>query len=154
MYEVETVEEEERRVFGLPHRGPYAEIGAAFDELSARLAEAELWPEVRELLGVYFGDPRKVHEAALHALAGFTAAPDRALPSGFEETRLPGGRYARMRVKGPYEGLEAAYDWIYETWLPEVGEQERGSPSFEIYVNNPREVAEENLLTDIYVPLA
>jgi AraC family transcriptional regulator len=154
MFEVDVVEEPARRVFGLAHRGPYTRIGETFARLAADLEAAGIRPEVVEWLGVFFDDPCEVPEETRRCFAGVTAREGLGLPRGLEETRLPGGRYARMHVRGPYDGLPDAYDWIHERWLPETGERLGDGPGFEIYVNDPREVAEESILTDVYVPLA
>jgi AraC family transcriptional regulator len=95
-----------------------------------------------------------VPEAELRSMAAIRVRPDLPRPEGFAETTLPGGRYARVEVKGPYFGLPAAYMWTYGEWLPASGERDRGTPSFEVYANGPHEVPPEELLTHIYVPLA
>jgi AraC family transcriptional regulator len=154
MFEVDVVEEPERRVLGIDHRGPYQEIGGAFERLGAAVEAAGLRRSVDEWLGIYFDDPSTVPADSLRSMAGVTATGANAAPAGLAEVRLPGGRYARMRVRGPYSSLPAAYEWIYGTWLPDLDERTRGSPSFEVYVNDPREVAEDSILTDVYVPLA
>jgi AraC family transcriptional regulator len=39
-------------------------------------------------------------------------------------------------------------------WLPGSGERLGSGVTYEIYVNNPTEVAPEQLHTDLYIPLA
>jgi AraC family transcriptional regulator len=117
------------------------------------VGERGLQGEMREFLGVYFDDPRVVPEAELRAMAAIRVRDDLPVPEGFADAMLPGGRYARVRVRGPYSGLPAAYEWAYGTWLPGSGERQRGAPSFEIYVSDPSSVPEAELITEIYVPL-
>jgi AraC family transcriptional regulator len=154
MFEVDVVEEPERRVLGMEHRGSYQEIGGAFERLGTAVEAAGLRQSVDEWVGIYFDNPFKVPADSLRSMAGVTAAGAVVAPAELAEVRLPGGRYARMRVRGPYSTLPAAYEWIYGTWLPELDERTRDSPSFEVYVNDAREVAEDSILTDVYVPLA
>jgi len=59
-----------------------------------------------------------------------------------------------MHYKGPYSGLAAAYRHLYGVWLPESGEEPSNAPPFEVYLNNPRDTAPEDLLTDVCVPLS
>ncbi|MCY1240118.1 GyrI-like small molecule binding domain protein [compost metagenome] len=69
------------------------------------------------------------------------------------QQHLDGGRYAVLRHKGPYADMPNAYQWLYGTWLPQSGREIRDSLMFEKYLNNPREVAPTELLSEIYLPL-
>ena len=61
--------------------------------------------------------------------------------------------YAVLRHKGPYANMGAAYRWLYGTWLPASGRSIRDEVMFEAYLNNPREVPPNELLTEICLPL-
>ena len=69
------------------------------------------------------------------------------------ETIIPGGRHAVLRHKGPYATMRSAYQWFFGAWLTQSGEEVADAPVFEEYLNNPREIAPAELLTDIYLPL-
>jgi len=43
--------------------------------------------------------------------------------------------------------------YLYGQWLPESGEELRDSPFFFHYINLFPQVAEHELITDIYLPL-
>lgn len=43
--------------------------------------------------------------------------------------------------------------WLYGEWLPTSGRAVRDTVMFEEYINNPRDAAPTELLTDIYLPL-
>ena len=58
-----------------------------------------------------------------------------------------------LRHKGPYAEMHKAYQWLYGQWLPKSGRQLRDAVMFEEYLNNPRDVAPAELLTDIHMPL-
>ena len=64
---------------------------------------------------------------------------------------LDGGKMAKTVHKGPYQECESTYmklfDWLQENNYKIVG------PIREGYVNDPREVAPEEILTIIYVPI-
>jgi AraC family transcriptional regulator len=64
---------------------------------------------------------------------------------------LPGGRMAHVVHKGPHETCEptclALFAWIKEKDLTICG------PVREVYLNDPREVSPEEIITDIYVPV-
>ncbi len=155
MHRVEVEEDEApRRVIGVMHRGAYQGIGAAFGRLERLVAEQGLEDEVVAMLGVYFSDPATMPEAELRSMAAIEVREDLPLPEGFEELALPGGKYAIVQVRGPYDGLPGAWRWFYDEWLPEHGEADRGTPCFEVYVNDPRQVRPDAIVTDLYVPLA
>jgi AraC family transcriptional regulator len=50
--------------------------------------------------------------------------------------------------------MQAAYQWLYGTWLVQSGEEPADAPVFEEYLNSPRDTAPADLLSDIYLPLA
>ncbi|NOZ52776.1 MAG: AraC family transcriptional regulator [Gammaproteobacteria bacterium] len=64
-----------------------------------------------------------------------------------------GGRYAVFVHQGPYENMCTTYEKIYSSWLPESNEALYNSPSFSLYVNNMNTVKEDELLTEIHIPL-
>ncbi|WFN34628.1 GyrI-like domain-containing protein [Methanogenium sp. S4BF] len=64
---------------------------------------------------------------------------------------LPGGPMLRATHRGPYETSETTYYEIF-AWLEQQGKQITG-PIREVYLNDPAEVAAEDILTEIYVPV-
>jgi AraC family transcriptional regulator len=154
MYPVEIMKRPPRRVIGVAHRGGYSQIGGAFGRLKALLDERELWPEAIEFMGVFFDDPHAVPEAELRSLAGIAVRKGLALPDGLEEARLQGGKHAVLHLVGPYDGLPAAWRWLYDEWLPQSGMKGRRGAAAEIYRNTPGEVEPAALATDICLPVA
>lgn len=154
MYPVEIREEPPRRVVGIDHKGAYNTIGPAFMRLSDLVTERGLWPRMQEFLGVFLDDPNEVPEVDLRAMAAISVAEDLPLPEGMQQMRVAGGRYAVLRFTGAYEGLPAAWQWLYDSWLPASGEALRDAPSLEVYRSDPDKVPPEQLVTEILVPLA
>ena len=70
-----------------------------------------------------------------------------------EVATLEAGEYAIVTYQGPYWGVDAAYSWLEDSWLKEMGRQPRNAPSFEVYLNDAAEVPESQLLTDVHLPL-
>ena len=77
-----------------------------------------------------------------------------ARPSGLSELTLPAGRYAKASHRGAYSGLGDAWARLMGEWLPLSGFRVGAGPSYEVYVTDPRATATEDLVTDLYVPLA
>ncbi len=66
---------------------------------------------------------------------------------------LKGGRWVLFMHKGPYETMWRTWQAAYRDWLPTSGEHLRDTPPYEVYLNNPKEVAPEEILTGIYIPI-
>jgi AraC family transcriptional regulator len=65
---------------------------------------------------------------------------------------LPGGPMARIVHKGPYEASAQAYRRLF-AWIAENHKKIAG-PTREVYLNDPKKVSPEELLTEIYAPVA
>ena len=138
---------------GLPHKGAYHEIGRAYADVNAAMSARNLWGYSRGMVAVYFDDPTAVPMDELTSFAGMRVADGFEMPDRFERYRIPNGRHAVLRFKGPYSGLQGAYDYLYGQWFAASGEAPGDTPSFEIYLNSPIQTAPSDLLTEICAPL-
>ena len=125
------------------------EIGAAFGALFAYLGELGEHPSGPPF-ALYFGpdfDPNDFEMAVCVPV-------NRLLEAGgdFEAIELDGGLAVSTIHKGPYSGMEATYSEM-DAWMKENGYEVSG-PYREVYLNDPNEVGEENLLTEILVPVS
>jgi AraC family transcriptional regulator len=64
---------------------------------------------------------------------------------------LPGGKMARIVHHGPYKACESTYRRLF-TWIEENGLRIVG-PIREMYLDDPREVPPEQILTEILAPV-
>ena len=153
MYDITIAEIRPIKALSISHTGSYMDIGQAFDRLFGWLGMRRLiGPDLR-LLGVYFDDPSVVAEAKLRSKACIAVPGEVAVEAPVEWTEIAGGTYAVLRHKGPYATMKAAYQWLYGDWLVKSGREPADAPCFEDYLNNPRDVAPAELVTDIYLPL-
>jgi len=152
MHDVTLRTEPARRLAAVPHTGPYSEIGRAFEQFSALVAARNLWPDLGVMIGVYLDMPGTVPDAELRSLAG-ADYQGAEIPDGLQGFDISGGRVAVLTFKGPYAELPAAYDSLFGGWLPQSGEEPADAPCYEIYLNDPRRTAPEDLLTEIILPL-
>src|SRR5262245_30541570 len=141
------------RLATLDHRGSYMQIGKAFEPLFGGFAARNLLGAGTRSIGVYYDDPFAVAEDDLRSRAGLVVDDGFRMEAPLIETILPAGRHAVLRHKGPYATMRSAYQWFFGPWLTQSGEEVADAPVFEEYLNNPREVAPSELLTDIYLPL-
>jgi effector-binding domain-containing protein len=64
---------------------------------------------------------------------------------------LPGGKMAKIVYKGPFDQISPTYEKLF-AWIGENGKIIVG-PTREVYLNDPREVPPEELMTEIYAPI-
>ncbi len=152
MYPVTTRTEPARHVIALSHKGAYGDIGKSFEAFGALCESRQLWPNIGPMIGVYLDSPDAVPAEKLRSYAG-AEFKGKTTPEGMEDLEMPGGKTAVMTYKGPYSGLQAAYHSLFGNWLPKSGEEPADQPCYEIYLNDPRETAPDDLLTEICLPL-
>ena len=90
----------------------------------------------------------EIYEACWALLPGYPA------PEGLAESESPGGWYAVAVHEGGYDRLGETLRRIREEWLPHGGFRRREGPILERYLNDPRETAEEDLRTEVCLPVA
>jgi AraC family transcriptional regulator len=137
------------------HTGSYMNIGNAFEKLFGWLGVRGLISPQLRSVAIYYSDPDSVAEDQLQS-AACVALPNMSsieLDQSLEKKTITAGEYAVFRHKGPYAEMRSVYQWLYGQWLPNSGRDVADQPVFEEYLNNPREVAPADLLTDIYLPL-
>lgn len=161
-----------QQLVGVAHRGAYIRIGEAFERalahtdrqrrgLSDRPRRQGPAGQARpglplRMVGVYLDDPATVSVSALRSFAGLQlakAAETHTWQPPLQTWHLPAGRCAVLRYRGPYASMHAAYRWLFGQWLPSSGQQPADHPIYEDYLNDPRQVAPADLLTDIHLPL-
>lgn len=153
MYDVTLREIEPIALVGVAHSGSYMAIGQAFETLYGTLFARRLFRPDMEMIGIYLDDPELVETEKLRSFACVTMTGETPAEAPLTPQKIDGGQYAVLRHKGPYADMPKAYQWLYGTWLPQSGREIRDNLIFEKYLNNPREVAPTDLLTEIYLPL-
>ena len=153
MFDVTIKDLPSQRLAGMPHKGAYMEIGQVFEQLAVIASTRGLWPEICGMVGVYYDDPDAVAEKDLNSFAGLILPAPVKMPDDCKELSLAAGPHAVLTFKGPYSGLRAAYQYLFGAWLAASGREPASEPAYEVYLNNPREVPPEELLTQICLPL-
>lgn len=153
MFDVSLRTQPAQRLGALLHKGPYDEVGVAFEQLGALVTARNLWTSIRGMVGVYYDDPSATAPEDLTSHAGIVLGEGVEMPEGLTEVSLPGGEAAVLTFKGPYAGLQAAYDYLFGVWLPASGREAADVPVSESYLNAPQDTAPDDLLTEIILPL-
>ncbi|MEL7215021.1 MAG: AraC family transcriptional regulator [Pseudomonadota bacterium] len=141
------------RVAGLPHKGSYLTVGESFEKVAAMMMSRNLFGQTGPMTALYYDDPEAKPVAELDSLVGVVLPEGVDLPEGWTEDAAAGGRHAVLRYTGHYAALPDVYQWFYGTWLPASGEEPADAPVQEVYLNSPRDVPPEELVTEIHIPL-
>lgn len=152
---VEVVSVEPFQVATLRVTGAYPEQNQGYGRLFGWAAENGLLDSLRGLYGVPVDDRRDVppQACAFDCMLALGAPFANDLGAGIRVQVLGGGRYARVRLVGAFDGLEALTDALLARWWPASGESLRDAPLFHEYLDDPDETPEALLRTDIYLPL-
>jgi len=137
----------------LHHQGSYMQIGEAFEKLVGVLVGRNLIGQAGPMKALYYSDPTQVPEEELESVAGVAVGDGFPVETPLEAIETRAGDYAVLRYKGPYADMQKAYNWLYGEWLTQSGREPADAPCMEIYLNNPRDTAPSDLLTDICLPL-
>jgi AraC family transcriptional regulator len=143
----------EANVVALQHHGDYQTIGHSFEKVSAWAAGKAFLRGDSRSWGIYYDDPMSKPKSELVSEACMEAPEGTQGDGNIRAFKTPGGKCAVFEFTGPYSDLEKPYRWLYETWLPQSGEEPRDAPPFEEYLNDARTTPPSQLRTAICIPL-
>jgi AraC family transcriptional regulator len=151
--EVQLEERQPVRVAFVRHVGPYRECGAAWEKL-CRFAAQQGWfsPEILRI-GIGHDDPDVTDADKLRYDACLTVDDQFKATGEIGVQEIPGGPYAVVIHRGPYDTLEETYRRLFREWVPNCGRELRSAPCLEVYRNDPTTTRPEDLVTEIHLPL-
>jgi AraC family transcriptional regulator len=138
------------------HMGPYETLSPKFDQLW-EWVEGHGVPAQRTI-GIYWDNPDYVPASRLRSAAcvevpPYFQLPDRAgLPISLE--RIAGGSYMTTTFVGPYEDLAPVWTQLTSYIETRMGLRISNNPAFEVYVNDAGKTPPDQLVTELYMPLA
>lgn len=108
-----------------------------------------------QTFGLAYNDPSTVSAADFRFdVCGSITEPIADNDSGVINKTIPGGRCAKITHRGSHDLMDEKIRYLYNQWLPSQEETLRDFPCFFHYRNLFPQVAEHELITDIYLPLA
>jgi AraC family transcriptional regulator len=138
----------------LERRGPFAEVAPPtwaemFRLMGAKMAD----PQIREFLGLSTIDKDRHGEEAMIYQAGvaFVEKTSEA-PKGLQYKKIAAGNYAQFLLTGPYSRIWIAFSQIFRA-LAESKVPLREDFCIENYVNDPKTTPEDQLQTQILIPV-
>ncbi len=154
MNEVSISNVEPLLVLGMRRRGTYAEIHPMLTKIRQHLA-ANGVRRAGPPMFICHETPKEVVRVNLQHNADVEVAIPISSPiEGADDVacyELPGGPMAKIIHQGPYEKSAAAYKKLF-AWIAENHKKVAG-PTREVYLNDPRKVPPEEILTEIYAPV-
>lgn len=138
----------------LAMKGPFDQMPEAFGRVYGWLQQAGHIPQGMPV-AVYLNDPAEVEPAEalweLWAPIEQDAEPYGLDAEGLSIRRVPMVRVATTMHQGPYEQVAGTYERLIQ-WMAEHG-LEMAGPPMEAYLNDPYEVAPEEILTEVMIPV-
>ncbi len=138
----------QERSCGMDPQDISATMQKAFGNVMHFLKSHNIEPSGRPLSVYYTHDPNEMTFRA----GCFVCEEDAAKAEGtIQSASTPAGKVLAFTHVGPYAGLRISYGEMM-TYLEENG-LKVGAPTWEVYVNDPSVVPEEELRTDVFVSL-
>lgn len=153
--DVSIVEFTETPVALLEHRGSPARINESVSRFIAWRKESGHSPvKTSRTFGIVYDDPKQTEsEKFRFDICGATSSEVPENPQGVKNGMIPGGRCAVVRHLGSLDHVGETVCELYRQWLPDSGEELRDFPLFFHYLTLIPEVTEQEMITDVYLPL-
>lgn len=133
--------------------GPFRETAPAlWPVMFQKLMPQVQQDEISEFLGLATVDEDKTGKETLIYRAGLGLKEPRKDLKGVKFETIPGGKYASFILKGPYSHVWLAFNEVYKILSSEGLELRKGF-SMDKYLNDPNVTPEEELLTELLVPI-
>ena len=136
------------------HHGPIEKVHETLRAFVAWRKKNGPSPKVSRTFNIYYDDPELV------AAKNYRMDVGAEIRSTIKENDhdivrkvIPDLKCAVLRHQGSWDGLGRSMRYLYSGWLPNSGHQTGTFPMFVERVNLYPEVAETDLITDIYLPL-
>jgi len=151
--EVKIVSFPETKVAAIEHRGSPATEYESSKKLIAWRIENKLPPSKHQSYGVHYDDPSTTIPEKYRV--DFCVSVESEVVKnkyGVINKTIPSGKCAVARHLGSREKVTAV-TYLYKEWLPKSGEKLRNFPVFFHYVNVGPNITEEEMITDVYLPI-
>ena len=142
-----------RQVIFVRHIGPYQECGKAWEKLCMWAGPQGLLQPGVEFIGLCYDDPDITPPEKIRYDACITVDADIETEGEIGSQTVGGGLYAMTTHYGSYSKLNETYAALCGQWAPQNGYEIRSLPSLEMYLNSPEDTPEDELLTDVYIPI-
>ncbi len=152
--EPEIVQRDSKKILFVEDEGLFEEIAPlVWQKFLSKITQSPYMEKATEFLGISYV------EASDLGTSKYTYRAAIAIPELFDGVELSlasadlaGGRYAKFTLKGPYTGVWPAFKKAF-AWLNEHDYELADGPCLENYLNDPNITPEDDLLTEIIIPI-
>lgn len=141
------------RVAYIRHLGPYEECGKVWDKLFDWAADKGIYPKSTFWIGASYDDPENTPPEKLRYDACVIVSNEIGADDTVQIQELPGGRFASTVHKGAYRNMGQTFRTMFQEGLPKAGLNWRKGPCLEFYTGEYDDRPEEDLITELYVPV-
>lgn len=125
----------------------------AWDKLTEYAKTKHLLTPDTSFIGLSFDNPNITLEERCRFYASITLKQPITTEGAIGTYTLEEGLFAVFILKGSYSKLNTLYPYIYFEWLPNSIYELREAMPFEKYLNSPEDVSENDLRTEIHIPI-
>lgn len=140
------IQREKQMVLSVRTRTPVQElpkvIGSEYQKIYAYMQEIGVMPSGAPFVGYFNMDMDDLDVEIGYPVSKVISAKDE-----IKVSEIPEGKYATMLYTGPYGEMKSAYRELSQ-WM-EANQVKPNYRAYEIYLNDPAEVAESELKTQI-----
>ncbi len=140
------IEREKQLVLSIRLKTPYQDlpktIGESYHKIHAYMKELVVIPVGAPFVGYFNMDMDN-----LDVEIGFPVSKELPGKGEIKFSQIPSGKYATMIYTGPYNEMKEAYRGL-SNWM-EAHQVKSNYLAYEVYLNDPAEVAESDLETQI-----
>lgn len=137
------------------HVGSYKNVMGAWLKLMSEVGMQHLLSEKTQKISIPHDAPETTPEDKIRydACVTIDALPDFKAKGNIGLQTLHGGKYAVITHKGSLDNLESTYHILFGVWLPKSGYEPADHPNFILHRTMPFQTPNDQLETDIYLPL-
>jgi len=106
------------------------------------------------MIGVVHDDPEITPSERIRYDAALVVGDQVSAENDIGIQTIEAGKYVATTHRGSYESIGDTYARLCGEWLPGSGNELVSAPSLEFYRNSPWNTKVEDLITDVYMPLA
>lgn len=155
MYNVEIINFKETQIAVLEHYGSPKDLDNTVNNFIEWRKETGLSPvHTSRTFGIVYNNPETTPENDFRFDVCGEIFQDLDLNDfGIVQKSIPQGNCAVLRHFGSIDNIVAKIYYLFNDWLPKSNEELRSFPLFFQYLNFASEVKEDELITDILLPI-
>jgi len=153
--DIKIVDFDETKIAVLEHRSSPDIVNDSISQFIQWRKDSKLSPvKTSKTFGIAYDDPKTTEANQFRFdLCGSITTEVPTNSQGVINKIIPAGRSAFVQHRGSHDAMDEKVRYLYSDWLPASGEQLRDFPCYFQYMNMFPEVAEHELITNIYLPL-